>query len=143
MKSVPLLIVLMLVSCASEKPRFVKERVCSSEALKYLQNPRNQFKTIYASPSLIADVAATAGSMQLCYEDFKMRTGYEEFNTCLVVGVDYSGNVDFFNFSSQEIPLDQTLINCAKNVTSAIPYSQYGRNYILIQSYQFYVSSKF
>lgn len=143
MKNLPLLILLMLVSCASENPLFVKERVCSTEALKYLQNPRNQYKSTYTSPSLIAEVASTADSMQLCYEDFKNRTGQEEFNTCLVVGVDYGGNVDFFNFSSREVSLDETFINCARSVTASIPYSHFGKNYILVQSYQFYVSSKF
>lgn len=143
MKNIALLLLLSLVSCASKKPRFVKEKVCSQEALKYLRNPRNQFKTTNTRPSLIAEIGATTTQMQQCYEEFKDRTGHEEFNTCLVVGVDYSGNVDFFNFSSEEVQVDQGLINCAQKVTSSIPYSQYGKNFILIQSYQFYVSSKF
>ena len=143
MRNFPLLFLLMLLSCASEKPQFVKENVCSTEALKYLRNPRNQFKSTYTGPSLIAELNSTSSRMQQCYEDFKNRTGQEEFNTCLVVGVDYSGNIDFFNFSSREVHFDQAFINCAQNVTSSIPYAQYGKNYILIQSYQFYVSSKF
>lgn len=142
MKNISLLLLLTLLSCASEKPRFVKENVCSQEALKYLRNPRNQYKTTYTGPSLIAEMAATSTQMQQCYEEFKFRTGQEEFNTCLVVGVDYSGNVDFFNFSSQEVQFDQAFISCAQRVTSSVPYSQFGKNYILIQSYQFYVSSK-
>lgn len=130
-----------LASCASERPKFVKEKVCSQEALKYLKNPRNKNKRTFTSPSLIMDIANTSKSMQLCYEDFKNRTGHEEFNTCLVVGIDYLGNTEFFNFSSKEIELDQTFMNCARGVASAVPYSKYGNNYILIQSYQFYVSS--
>lgn len=142
MKLLSLLIMLLFLnSCASEKPKFVKEKVCSHEALKYLNNPRNQHKRFYSSPSLIMEIANTSKSMQLCYEDFKNRTGHEEFNTCLVVGVDHWGNTDFFNFSSQEIKLDQEFLNCARSVTGSVPYSKYGTNYIMIQSYQFYVSS--
>ena len=129
----------LIGSCASENPRFVKEKVCSHESLKYLRNPRNKIKRAPKSPELIQAVADTSRSMQLCYEDFKNRTDEEEFNTCLVVGVDEYGGLEFFNFGSQEVNLDQTFLNCAKAVTKSIPYSTYGTNYILIQSYRFYV----
>ncbi|MCM2351059.1 MAG: hypothetical protein NDI69_13640 [Bacteriovoracaceae bacterium] len=135
------MMLVFLGSCASEKPKFVKEKVCSREALKYLNNPRNKHKRSHSSPSLMTEIANTSKSMQLCYEDFKNRTGYEEFNTCLVVGVDHWGNTEFLNFSSREIKLDQAFLDCARSVTGSVPYSKYGTNYILIQSYQFYVSS--
>jgi hypothetical protein len=142
MKSIPfLLAVLFLTSCASDKPKFVKENVCSEQALKYLKNPRNRYKKQANSPKLIQDMANTTNSMQLCYEDFKNRTGYEEFNTCLVVGVDHRGRTEFFNFGSKEIKLDKTFEKCAQTVTKSVRYSSYGRNYILIQSYQFYVGN--
>lgn len=134
-----ILMMFLMGSCASEKPRFVKEKVCSNESLKYLRNPRNISKRALNNPKLIQDMADTTNSMQLCYEDFKLRTGKEEFNTCLVVGVDEYGGMEFYNFSSQEVSLDQTFINCARAVTNKIPYSSYGNNYILIQSYQFFV----
>lgn len=142
MKSIPFLLsVLFLTSCASDKPMFVKENVCSEQALKYLKNPRNRYKKQASHPKLIQDMANTTSSMQSCYEDFKSRTGYEEFNTCLVVGVDNRGRTEFFNFGSKEIKLDQTFEKCAQGVTKNIKYSSYGKNYILIQSYQFYVGN--
>lgn len=142
MKVIFLLFILVLFSaCASERPAFVKEKVCSTESLKYLKNPRNKYKRAIRSPALFMDIANTTKSMQLCYEDFKNRTGYEEFNTCLVVGIDHIGRTDFLNFSSREINLDQSFMNCAKAVAATVPYSKYGKNFILIQSYQFYVSS--
>lgn len=64
----------------------------------------------------------------------------EEFNTCLIVGEDVGGVLEFYNFGSQEVELDQSFIQCAKSATSSIDYSAYGSNYILIQSYQFYVN---
>ena len=130
---------MFISSCASEKPRFIKEKVCSNESLKYLKNPRNISKRAPQSAALIQEMAKSSKGMQACYEDFKNRTGNEEFNTCLVVGVNEYSQTEFYNFSSQQITLDQKFMNCARNVTKKIPYEKYGRNYILIQSYQFFV----
>lgn len=135
------LMIFLTVSCASEKPQFKKENVCSYEAMRYLRNPRNKFKQRVSSPKLIRDIAATSRSMQLCYEDYKNRTGNEEFNTCLVVGVDEVGELEFYNFGSQEVTLDEQFMSCARTVTKSVPYSEYGTNYILIQSYKFYVGN--
>ncbi|WPU64578.1 hypothetical protein [Peredibacter starrii] len=133
-----IVLALFLVGCASERPKFKKEKTCSHVSLKYLKNPRNQFMQIINSPDLNMKLASTQKSMQLCYEDFKNRTGQDEFNTCMVVGVDYFGNLDFYEFSSKEVKLDQTFMKCAMAVTGQVQYADYGRNYILVQSYQFY-----
>lgn len=134
-----LLLLMFISSCASEKPRFIKERVCSNESLKYLRNPRNINKRAPKSATLIQEIAKSSKGMQACYEDFKNRSGYEEFNTCLVVGVNEYSQREFYNFSSQQINLDQKFVNCARNITNTIPFEKYGNNYILIQSYQFFV----
>lgn len=136
-----LLLLISLISCSTEKPRFRKDNVCSHEALRYLKNPRNKFKQKQIGSELVKVLAGTTRSMQLCYEDFKNRTGLEEFNTCLVVGIDDYGEMEFFNFGSREVQLDESFLNCAKAVTKSVPYSTYGTNYILIQSYQFYVGN--
>lgn len=135
------LLLMLITSCASDKPQFVKEKVCSNQALKYLRNPRNKYKRAPQSPALIQAMSNTSRSMQLCYEDFKNRTGHEEFNTCLVVGVNDSRQLEFYNFGSKDVPLDKTFVNCARAVTRSVPFSKYGSNYILIQSYQFYVGN--
>ncbi len=140
MKTLSLILLLMFISsCASEKPRFIKEKVCSNESLKYLRNPRNSIKRAPRSAALVRDIAKSSRGMQACYEEFKNRTGHEEFNTCLVVGVNEYARTEFYNFSSQQINLDQKFMNCARKVTSSIPFEKYGSNYILIQSYKFYV----
>lgn len=134
-----LLTMILITACASEKPRFRKERVCTEEAMKYLRNPRNMDKRALNNPLLTEALSQTTRSMQLCYEDFRNRTGHEEFNTCLVVGVDENGSMEYKNFGTKEVELDDTFIKCARAVTDSVPYSTYGSNYILIQSYQFYV----
>lgn len=132
------LIFIFFLSCTIQQPQFVKEKDCSNEALKYLRNPRNKSKTFTINPKLIEDLHNTIPGMQLCYEDFKKRTGYEEFNTCLVVGVDEKGEMDFYNFGSRQIEIDENFVKCARYVTQNLPYSSYGSNYILVQSYKFY-----
>lgn len=134
-----LILLTFLSSCSTPKQKFVKEKVCSNQALKYLKNPRNKMKRVSPNPALIQEMAKTTRDMQLCYEDFKNRTGQEEFNTCLVVGVDEDGFLDFYNFSSEEVNLDQGFLSCARAVTKNVPFQSYGTNYILIQSYRFFV----
>lgn len=133
---------LFLTACSSPRPKFKKENVCSYEALRYLRNPRNVMKTRRPSPQLIQEMTKTSRNMQLCYEDFRLRSGVDEFNTCLVVGIDDAGETEFYNFGSNEVELDEQFIRCARSVTQNVPYSAYGTNYILIQSYQFYVGGK-
>ncbi len=126
------------LSCTSNNSRFDKEKVCSELALKYLKNPRNKNKQLLNSPELQRAVSATKKSMQLCYEDFRNRSEVDEFRTCLVVGIDEAGEKEFFNFSTQEVQMDERFMDCAKAVTGSLPYSTFGSNYILIQAYQFY-----
>ena len=134
-----LLLVCFAISCSSQKPKFKKEKVCSHEALRYLSHPLHKRKAVIKDHRLIQSLAGTTRDMQLCYEDFKQRTGIEEFNTCLVVGVDESGGMEFYNFSSKEAKLDTAFLKCAEAVTKSVPYANFGSNYILIQSYKFYV----
>lgn len=134
-----LLLALLITSCASEKQNFNVNKTCSNESIKYLRNPRNQTKRYLDSPYLASKIASTKGSMQSCYNDFKKRSGLDDdFNTCLVVGIDESGLMDFYNFSSNDVRLDQKFIDCAINVTAGVDFSSYGWNYILVQTYKFY-----
>lgn len=135
-----LLLPLTLLSCSTSKSKFEKESVCSAKALRYLSNPRNREKHSTLDPRLVQRMAASTRSMQLCYEDFRNRTGQEVFSTCLVVGVDAAGELEFHNFGSQEAKLDDEFLRCADAVTKAVDYGHYGKNYLFIQSYQFYLS---
>jgi hypothetical protein len=134
-----ILLLVFISSCSSVKPKFEIQKDCSNQALKYLKNPRNKSKQAPQNSNLTQAMANTSSSMQLCYEDFKNRSGLEEFNTCLVVGINESGETEFYHFGSNQVDLDAPFVNCATAVTRSVPFSQYGSNYILIQSYQFYV----
>ncbi len=141
MKTLALLSVFsFLGSCATKLPEFRPAKVCSAEALRYLKNPRNRTKSRRVNADLAREMASTQKNMQLCYEDYRLRSGHIEFNTCLVVGVDRSGAMDFYNFSSREVRLDQSFLNCAQAVTRSVPYAKFGKNFILIQAYQFYIN---
>ena len=134
-----LLSIVILSSCASEKKQFDFRKTCSNESVKYLRNPRNLTKRDMQNPYLAEKIANTQRSMQLCYEDFKKRTDHEgEFNTCLVVGIDEYGSMDFYNFSSREAKLDNEFITCANAITARLDFASYGWNSILVQSYSFY-----
>ncbi len=139
MRIIIILLIVSLHSCSHQKERpFIKERICSREALDYLNSPRNKYKVGPISPNLSVVMNGTQEAMQACYEAFIGRSKHEEFQTCLVVGVNQVGKVEFYNFSSQEAKLDETFIQCAHKVTKKISYPDFGKNYILIQSYNFF-----
>lgn len=137
MKKIILLFCLVSLASCANRP-FEKEKVCSKNALSYLKNPRNKTKRAPVSTRLNQELLNTQAGMQLCYEDFKRRTGKEEFQTCMVVGIDQRGKTEYFDFSSRDAYLDRKFMRCAAAVTRKVPYQKYGKNYILIQSYNFY-----
>ena len=128
---------LILVSCASRDPKFEKEKVCSSQSLNYLKKQTKTKKYLF-SEALNQELMQTQPTMQQCYESFRARSGQEEFNTCLVVGVDRKGKTEFFNFSSNDIQMDKEFIECAHKVTKSLQYGKHGKNYVIVQAYQFY-----
>lgn len=128
---------LSLISCSSSKP-FVKENVCSPNAISYIKNSKGRRFAPPASEALRQKLAATQAGMQQCYQDYMKRTGHEEFQTCMVVGVDSKGRMEYYNFSAQDTNSDRAFIQCAVKVTKKIPFQRYGKNYILLQSYNFY-----
>lgn len=140
MKTLILLLSFLLISaCATKKaPEFKKEKVCSSVSNNYLKNPKNKTKSFLKSEKAMSEMGKTQPGMQLCYEALKARKGIEEFSACLVVGVDARSKLDFYEFSSNEKKLDNEFISCAIKATGVVNFSNLGKNYILIQSYDFY-----
>lgn len=133
-----LLLFPVLFACSTKKVEIAKEKECSPLAMSYLKNPKNKNKHFLSSPEVLTEMGKTGPGLQACYEDFKRRTGHEEFNTCLVVGVDQNSKTDFYHFYSSDKKVDEKFINCAVKATSSIPYFKLGKNYILIQTYEFY-----
>ncbi len=137
MKSLFLLfLIISIVSCASPQPVFNQNKACSKESLRYLKNQKDR-KQVHTQ-ALADELGKTQRDIQLCYEDFKVRTGKKEFNTCLVVGVDSRGKTDFYHFSSADPSIDREFISCAHSVTKNVNFGRFGKNYTLVQSYQFY-----
>lgn len=125
-------------SACSSRKEFVKEQVCSPSALAYVKTAKNRSTRPALGEDLKRELALTQKSIQQCYDDFLTRTGKDEFRTCLIVGVDEIGRMEYYNFSSQDIHSDQAFIQCAVKVTKRIPYWKFGSNYILMQTYNFY-----
>lgn len=132
-----LLLFLLLPSCSTKK-EFVKENVCSPNALSYIKRAKGRQLRIPNDPVLKFQLDQTQKEMQTCYQQYMTRTGHSEFQTCMVVGVDGLGQMEYYNFSSQDTHSDQAFIQCAVKVTKKIPYWRYGKNYILLQTYNFY-----
>ncbi len=133
-----LLLSIFFISACSTKKDFVKENVCSPNALTYINRSKGRSMNVPKSSELRAKLTETQKDMQTCYNNYLMRTGKAEFQTCMVVGVDSRGRVEYYNFSSQDIHSDPGFIQCAAKVTKRVPYSKYGKNFILVQSYNFY-----
>jgi hypothetical protein len=124
-----------LTSCSSRK--FVKEEVCSPSSLAYLKSAKGREKGPQMTQALERQLLATKQEIQSCYDEFYARTDTSEFQTCLVVGVDVTGMMDYYHFSSQDIQSDKKFIQCAVRVTKRIPWWQYGTNYTVLQTYNF------
>lgn len=127
---------LLLFSCASSKDNFVPEKTCSDLSLKYIKN--NKQKRYLQSQEIINALQGTQAGVQACYDSFVKRKGEDEFNTCLVIGYDNRGKLDYWELSSKEAKLDQEFVNCSNKVIGQVPFWKFGKNYILVQSYHFY-----
>lgn len=127
----------IITSCSTTKP-FVKENVCSPNAVNYMNKSKGRSFVTPKTPALAKKLAETQTDMQQCYQDYMARTGHKEFQTCMVVGVDSKGRMEYYNFSAQDTNSDRAFLQCAVKVTKKIPFQTYGKNYILLQSYNFY-----
>lgn len=128
---------ILLAGCAGRN-HFEAADVCSPTALKFVKQARDRDRAPLMTEALRRELEASKQSMQKCYDDFYARTGQDEFKTCLVVGVDVTGMLDFYSFSAREIQSDRQFVQCAVNVTKTIQFWRYGTNYTLIQSYNFH-----
>lgn len=135
---VKLILVMLLITSCSSRKEFVKENVCSPNALTYMKRSKNRKVLVPSDPIFQSQLMSTQNAMQSCYQEYMTRTGHDNFRTCLVVGIDELGRMEYYNFSSQDIHSDQAFIQCAVKVTKKIPFWRYGTNFILLQSYNFY-----
>ena len=137
MKTTILITLLLLLSaCASKDVKFDQQKTCSPLALNYLKTHKH--RRFLQSTEAIDQMEKTQPGVQACYEAYAKRTGNDEFDTCLVVGYDPKGKMDFYELSSKAVKLDSEFLKCANAAIGAVPFWKLGTNYILLQSYHFY-----
>lgn len=136
MKALMILSLLFVVSCASDEVKFDQNKTCSQLSLNFLRN--NKHRTFLQSTEAINEMQKTKSGVQACYDSFVKRGGKPEFATCLVVGFDKAGKMDYYELSSRETKLDTQFVNCANKAIGAVPLWKLGKNYVLLQSYHFY-----
>lgn len=134
----PLLVTLLIFfsACATKEIQFDPKKTCSPLALKYLKT--NKLRPLLQSTEAIDQMQRTQPGVQACYETFAKRSGIEEFDTCLVVGFDDKGKMDFYELSSMQAKLDNRFLKCANAAIGIVPFWKLGTNYSLLQSYHFY-----
>lgn len=137
MKTLLLMTLLLIVaSCASDEVKFDQNKTCSQLSVSFLRNNRN--RTFLQSSEAINHMEKTKDGVQSCYESYVKRGGKQEFATCLVVGFDRAGKMDYYELSSREVKLDNQFLTCANKAIGVVPFWKLGRNYVLLQSYHFY-----
>lgn len=127
---------LLLSACSSREVKFDQQKTCSPLALNYLK--KHKSRRFMQSTEAIDQMEKTQPGVQLCYEAFAKRTGKDEFDTCLVVGYDMKGKMDFYELSSTQVKLDSEFLKCANAAIGVVPFWKLGKNYTLLQSYHFY-----
>lgn len=124
-----LLLLLLFSSCSSHRPQqteipvFVKEKVCSPEALAYFLKANKNPTKVYSSEEISPYVHKLEPLIRSCYEQEMHRTGQQNaFNLCFVTGLDKRGNKDFFQFSTSEVMLTLELKKCLDDIKHQIDF---------------------
>lgn len=121
MKTLSIIFLVVLTACSSNRvqdsiPPYLKEKVCSSEALMYLKKkhstpPPNMKK--YSEEDIRSRMLSLEPAIRKCYEDEMERTNkHHSFNLCFVVGYSKNGTMDFFEFSTREIEISKDFKSC-------------------------------
>lgn len=142
MKLLPVCFLLSFYSCASLRtqqtqiPVFKDDKVCSPKAMEYLKDQKKPHN--YTKEELHSYMLKLEPLIRTCYQNEMERTGVQNsFNLCLVVGLDNNGNQDFFEFSTSEVSLSDTMRSCLREIE---PKADFGRlkDISLIQPYRLY-----
>jgi uncharacterized protein YxeA len=126
----------VLVGCGSwSKVRpFKKKNVCSDASLEYVKKQSNVKKN--DEKRIQNRMGKIESQIKACYKNEVKKETYSKpaFNLCLVMGYDKAGEIDFFEFSTKEYRMSESLVKCLsviksskdlkglKNVTFIQPY---------------------
>lgn len=148
MKLALLISLIMVTACSSNKiqntvPPFQKEKVCSTEALTYLKSykPAPSDKKRYSADEIHPLMLGLEPSIRNCYEKEIVRTNkLESFNLCFVVGYSSKGKMEFFEFSTNEVPLAAEFKACLEKIKDREELRGF-KNLSIIQPYRLYPKS--
>ncbi len=129
----------ILVGCGSwAKVRpFKKKNVCSDASLAYVKKHekgnlrKNDEKRVQKRMSKIES------QIKACYKNEVKKESYNKpaFNLCLVMGYDKEGAIDFFEFSTKEYKMSDSLVQCLSVIKSS-PDLKGLKNITFVQPYR-------
>lgn len=122
-----ILLMVLTTACASYKPNelppFEKTKVCSDASLAYMSKPK-PVKT--GTPRLHTEAEIQNRMINLeplvrkCYENLLQDTSSSgapaTFNLCLVFGYNIKGQQEFFEFSTREYNMPESLKSCLHSI---------------------------
>lgn len=121
MKLVSMFLLLILTACSSYRvqhaiPSFSKAKVCSSDALTYLNKKHlsgSENIKIYSDGEIHSLMLSLEPAIRKCYEnEMERKNTYDSFNLCFVVGFSPMGEMEFFEFSTSEIEISKDFKSC-------------------------------
>lgn len=114
-----LLPLILLASCSSRRaqehvPPYSKEKVCSSEALEYIQVNKKLKTGPNIDTEYVRSKMLTMQSMaKSCFDDELNRGGlHHHFNLCFVTGFDSKGEQEYINFNTNEVKMSSEFYEC-------------------------------
>lgn len=127
-----ILFLVFLFSCSSNRPQqseipaFVKEKVCSPEALAYFTKPAKKNSTTkFTDAEIRPYMLKMQPFLTNCYEQEMLRTGQNNsFNMCFVSGIDKKGFKEFFQFSTTEVNLSLEMNKCLDAIKNQVDFEK-------------------
>ena len=131
-----MLILLLLISCATSPTVFYPHKVCSPGALQVYYDSilkGNRASIPKEVKELLRDVRP---QINQCYISYTASAGVKEFETCLIVIYDESGKLSYQKMSSQDLD-EKIFFNCARGTLKNLANLKI-KNTSVLQSYNFY-----
>lgn len=126
-------LVFLITSCASQTDKienYEKDKYCSNESLEYLKSRKAPPAQTPVSPEYfneeqqnsITRLDELEPKIRSCYADAKIKKP-EVLNLCLVVGYDVKGDQEYFEFSTSQMKLPQSLKDCLNSLKDSKEFS--------------------
>ena len=122
-----LLLILLLSSCASKEryslPVFDKKKDCSAQTLEYYKEIPNRKKTTDAQTKIIRDFFKDVSpEVKKCYQSELDKEPVKSVNLCFAMGVNKTGNIDYFSFSAERTKISNEMMNCLSKLRKSTKF---------------------